>query len=228
MFNTALTYLQIFGIGFSFGFAGPCFLFCTPVLITYLLGRRERWQEALRDIVIFLVGRLLAYILLGALAGASGAILRRFINPSAAVFISPLSGAVSIILGVFVLIYKEPVTCACASGQARKIYGYGSLFTLGFILGVSPCAPLTALLLEIALMSKSVLEGAAYTFFFGLGTLLSGVIVVGALAGIIGGIAKRLVKSKAATSSFRIACAGLLILLGTWLVFTSTLFRARP
>jgi thiol:disulfide interchange protein DsbD len=225
MFNTALTYLQIFGIGFSFGFAGPCFLFCTPVLITYLLGRSQRWQEASRDIVIFLIGRLLAYVLLGALAGASGAILRRFINPSAAVFISPLSGAVSIILGVFVLIYKDPVTCACASGPARKIYGYGSLFTLGFILGVSPCAPLTALLLEIALMSKSAIEGASYTFFFGLGTLLSGIIVIGALAGIIGGLAKRLVKSKVAATSFRIACAGFLILLGTWLIVTGALFR---
>lgn len=228
MFNTALTYLQIFGIGFSFGIAGPCFLFCTPVLITYLLGRRERWQEALSDIAIFLIGRLSAYVLLGALAGASGAILRRFIDPSAAVFISPLSGAVSIILGIFVLVYKEPVTCACASGPGRKIYGYGSLFTLGFILGISPCTPLTALLLEIALMSKSAIEGASYTFFFGLGTLLSGIIVLGALAGIIGGIAKKLVRSRAATTTFRLVCAGLLILLGTWLIFTSTLFRARP
>jgi cytochrome c-type biogenesis protein len=226
MFNTALTYLQIFGIGFSFGIAGPCFLFCTPVLITYLLGRRERWQEALSDILVFLIGRLSAYVLLGALAGVSGAILRRFINPSAAVFISPLSGVVSIILGIFVLVYKEPVTCACASGSVRKVYGYGSLFTLGFILGVSPCAPLTALLLEIALMSKSVVEGAFYAFFFGLGTLLSGVLVVGALAGIIGGLAKKLVKSRTATNAFRIACAGFLILLGAWLIVTSALFRS--
>lgn len=225
MFSTALTDLQIFGVGFSFGIAGPCFFFCTPVLITYLLGRRERWQEALSDILVFLIGRLSAYVLLGALAGLSGAVLRRFIHPSAAVFISPLSGAVSIILGVFVLIYKEPVTCACGQGTARRIYGYSSLFTLGFILGISPCAPLTALLLEIALMSKSIVEGASYAFFFGLGTLLSGLLVVGALAGIIGGLVKRLVKSKAATAAFRIVCAALLILLGVWLILPSVVFK---
>jgi threonine/homoserine/homoserine lactone efflux protein len=75
-------------------------------------------------------------------------------------------------------------------------------------------------------MSKSVFDGASYAFFFGLGTLLSGVLVVGALAGIIGGIVKKLVKSKAATTAFRIACAGFLILLGIWLIFTSTLFRS--
>lgn len=227
VFNTLLTNLQIFGVGLSFGIAGPCFFFCTPVLITYLLGRRERWREALVDILLFLAGRISAYVLLGALAGLSGAVLRRFIGPSVAVYINPLSGAVSVILGVFVLIYREPVSCACAGGAARKIYGYGSLFALGFILGISPCAPLAALLLEIALMSKSVLDGASYAFFFGLGTLLSGILVIGALAGIVGGIAKQLVRSKSAAAAFRIACAGLLMAFGAWLILTSPLIRAR-
>ena len=227
MFNTALTGLQIFGIGFTFGIAGPCIFFCTPVLVTYLLGRKDRWREALRDILTFLIGRLLAYTLLGALAGLSGSVLRRFINPSAAVLIGPLSGAVCIILGILVLVYKEPVTCACGSTSGRKIYGYGSLFALGFILGISPCAPLAVLLLEIALMSKSVFEGASYAFCFGLGTLFSGLLVIGALAGIIGGLVTRLVKSKTATAAFRIACAVFLVLLGAWLILTSTLFTPK-
>ena len=193
-------------------------LFCTPVLITYIVGRKERGGEALADILIFLIGRLTAYVMLGALAGLSGAVLKRFITPSAATFISPVTGGVSMILGILVLAYKEPVACACGAGPVRKIYGFGSLFTLGFILGISPCAPLTALLLEIALMSKSVFDGASYAFFFGLGTLLSGLLVVGALAGIIGGLLKRLVRSNVATTAFRAACAGLLIILGLWLM----------
>jgi sulfite exporter TauE/SafE len=193
--------------------------------MTYLLGRRERWREAFGDIFVFLSGRLSAYVLLGGLAGLSGAVLRRFISPSVAVFIGPLSGAVSIMLGVLVLVYKEPVTCACGGDPARKVYGYGSLFMFGFIIGASPCAPLTALLLEIALMSKSVLDGALYALFFGLGTLMSGIIVIGALTGIIGGLANRLVQSRAAAAAFRIACAGFLILLGAWLILSGALVR---
>jgi thiol:disulfide interchange protein DsbD len=225
MLNTAITDLQIFGIGFSFGIAGPCFLFCTPVLITYLLGRKERWHEALGDILVFLTGRLSAYVLLGSLAGLSGAVLRRFIGPPAAAFINPAAGAVSIMLGILVLVYKEPVLCACGGSPARKIYGFGSLFTLGFIIGISPCAPLTALLLQIALMSRSVVDGASYAFFFGLGTFLSGLLVVGALTGVIGGLIRKLVRSGPAAAIFRAACAALLILLGLGLIFRNAPFK---
>ena len=70
--GTLVTYLQIFGIGFSFGLAGPCFLTCTPVLITYIVGSKMGPTEVFKDIFTFLSGRLLAYILLGHWPGSPG------------------------------------------------------------------------------------------------------------------------------------------------------------
>ena len=60
-----ITLLQIFGIGLTFGVVGPCFLLCSPVLVTYAAGSGRRWNEVLGDVSIFLLGRLSVYILLG-------------------------------------------------------------------------------------------------------------------------------------------------------------------
>ena len=219
MLNTIITHLQIFGIGFSFGIAGPCFLVCTPILITYIVGRDKEWAESFADISIFLFGRLIAYVALGALAGLSGIVLRRFTEANLARYINPLGGAVCIILGVLALFYRDPGTCCRKSGH-NKIYDAGSLLLLGFAIGVSPCAPLIALLFEIALMSKSVIEGAGYALSFGLGTFLSGLIVVGALAGILKGFTRRIIHSRTGNIVFRVICAILLVALGVGMIFS--------
>ncbi len=217
MLNTAITHIQVFGIGFSFGIAGPCFLVCTPILVTYILGRREAPARTAIDITVFLFGRLFAYIILGALAGLSGAAFRHVAESSVGSILRPLGGIISILLGLVVLVRKEEVACACKMGH-NKVYDFGSLLVLGFLIGISPCPPLIALLLEIAMMSHSAFEGASYAFSFGLGTFLSGLIVIGALAGILRGIVQKLIRSKGIALFFRVACALLLILLGAGLL----------
>ena len=218
MHNTLITHLQIFGIGLSFGLAGPCFLTCAPVLITYLAGKKGPWAEALSDIFIFLTGRLAAYCLLGYAAGLSAGLLNRFTHPQAASFFKPLAGAISILLGIAVLLTREDSARECRPPKG-KLYESGGLLGLGFALGIAPCAPLAALLFEIALMSKSAFEGASYALSFGMGTFISGLIVVGAIAGIIKWFPSKMLKSKASSRIFKIACAILLILLGISMIF---------
>ena len=220
MIDTAITHLQVFGIGFSFGIAGPCFLVCTPILITYILGKSTAWGRTFADIAIFLFGRLVAYIILGAVAGVSGAALRNFAAPGFVAYVRPAGGIVSILLGVAILFRRTAAACACATGR-EKVYDFGSLLVLGFLIGISPCAPLLALLFEIALMSKSALEGASYACSFGLGTFLSGMIVVGAMAGLLKGVVQRAVRSPAVNRFFRIVCGLLLIGLGFGILFNS-------
>lgn len=222
MLNSAITYMQIFGIGFSFGIAGPCLFICAPILLTYVVGRRERLGQSLADISLFLVGRVSAYLLLGAVAGISGALLRHFTGPqSAARFINPLTGIISIVLGIAVILHREPKHGSCTGSQG-KAYGIGGLFLLGFTLGIAPCAPLAALLLEIALMSKGPFDGAIYALSFGLGTLLSGILVMGALTGMIGGLIRKMVRSEGVISAFRILCALLLVMMGIGMILRSS------
>lgn len=217
MSNTLITHLQIFGIGFSFGVIGPCFLVCTPIIITYIAGREKRWKAVFGDLFTFLSGRLLSYVILGSLAGLSGTLVARFTSSDITLIFKPLGGVISILLGILMLAGKENVHDTCKTPY-DKVYNFGGLFTLGFIVGITPCAPLGALLLEIALISKTALEGASYAVFFGLGTFFSGLIVIGSLAGILTGFASKILKSRTSNLIFRIACASLLILFGVGLI----------
>lgn len=218
MFKDAITYLQIFGIGFSFGFAGPCFLICTPILLAYIGGRKANWKQSLIDIFIFLLGRLLAYLILGYLAGLSAVILRRFSSLGPVFFLKPVAGVIIILLGIYVWSGKEPISWICRC-KTSTIFSFTSLFILGFIIGIYPCAPLLALLLEITLIAKTALEGMSYALFFGLGTLISGFMVIGALSGIFTYLPARAFKSKRSNLIFRAICALFLIFLGAGLIF---------
>jgi sulfite exporter TauE/SafE len=225
MWNTVITNLQIFAIGLSFGLAGPCLLFCTPVIVAFVAGRRSGLRKSLFDISIFLSGRFVAYVALGAVAGSSGAILRRMIEPgSAAFYMNQIAGLISIFLGALLVFRKHPE--GCGSGKAApEICGAGGLFAIGFLLGISPCAPLAALLLQIALMSRGALDGAAYAASFGLGTAVSGFILIGALAGILKGFADRFARSAKIAGVFRLVCAALLFILGSWLMVQGLIFK---
>lgn len=216
MFNT-VTFLQLFGIGFSFGLAGPCLLVCTPVLIAYIAGKQVKFKQALVDISIFLTGRLLAYLLLGYLAGLSGLLLRQFSNSSLVVYLKVSGGIIIILLGIYVWLGKEPSSLACKF-KANAIFNSTGLFVLGFSIGLFPCAPLLALLFEITLVSGSAWGGLLYALAFGLGTLISGFIVMAALSGIFTRLPPGIFKSRAGNLIFRTICALLLILLGSRLI----------
>jgi thiol:disulfide interchange protein DsbD len=215
------TYLQLFGIGFGFGLAGPCLLVCTPVLAAYIAGRQAAWKRTLSDILIFLVGRLFAYLILGYLAGLSGVVLRQFCSSKFIIFVNALGGVIIVLLGIYVWVGKEPFRLFGKCG-AGTIFSSGSLFMLGFTMGVLPCAPLLALLLEIALISKTALSGIVYALFFGLGTLVSGFIVITALSGTLAWLPAKILKSKKSNLIFRTICALLLMWLGLNTIFCKT------
>jgi sulfite exporter TauE/SafE len=152
------------------------------------------------------------------LAGLSGLFLRRFIDSNVSLFFRPASGIISIILGISILIGKK-INHFTYEFAANKITNFSSIFILGFIVGILPCAPLIALLFEIVLISHSPLMGMFYAFSFGLGTFLSGLIVLGSLAGIFTWIPAKILKSKISNFIFKIICAFLLILLGISIIF---------
>ena len=211
--DTLITHLQIFGIGFSFGIAGPCLLVCTPIIVAYTAASHRGWGQTLSHIFVFLTGRLFAYLVLGYLAGLSGAVLRHFTDSNLSIFFKPLGGAVSIAFGIILLTYKEHADCPYAKFN-KSVYGIASFFLLGFSIGAVPCAPLVAILFNIVLLSKCAVDGLTYAFSFGMGTLLSGMIAISAFTGIVKWIPAKLLKSKTGDLIFRVICAALLILFG--------------
>lgn len=221
MSNSLITYLQLFGIGLSFGFAGPCFLTCAPVLITYIAGSGKSPAAVFKDIFTFLSGRLLAYLLLGALAGLSGTALKNFTGSSLSLYLQPLAGAVTILFAVIIFTGKNGGSCVKVPTTRDKALNFGGIFTFGFMIGVSPCAPLLAILFNITLMSKGLPDGVFYMLFFGLGTFLSGLITIGVIAGLLTRVSAAFVKSKTVAVIFRNVCALLLLALGLGMVLKS-------
>jgi len=216
MTKILLTHIQLFGIGFSFGIMGPCLLVCAPVLITYIAGTKRKFGQAFSDILLFLSGRLIAYLVLGFLAGLSAFLLRQFISSDITALFRPIAGAISIILAVYVLVYKEHARCdGMRAGDRYKMAG---VLGLGFVMGIAPCGPLTALLFEIVLISNNAFDGALYALSFGMGTFLSGMIVIGAISGILAWLPARFLKSGRSVLIFKIVCAVFLIIFGLGLI----------
>jgi sulfite exporter TauE/SafE len=208
---------QVFAIGLGLGFTGPCLFYCLPIILTFTSGAQQEYKKSLVDISVFFCGRLLAYILLGCLAGMSGALLRRFIDSGLAAYLNPLAGLISIGLGILILFNKKTKEGKCA-GKSSKVGVFGGLFLFGFIIGISPCAPLLVLLLEIALISKSALQGALYGLSFGLGTFISGVIVAAGFSGLSIWVPGKFLRSEGARFVLKIVCALALVLFGLWFI----------
>ena len=210
-----IAFLQIFAVGFGMGLIGPCLFYCLPVILAFTAGAEKEYKKSLSDILIFFSGRLLAYVLLGFLAGLSGLVLRRFIESRFGIYFGPLAGIISIILGIYVLLTKDNTESCRRPG---RIYGIAGIFGLGFIIGLSPCVPLATLLFEIVLISKTGIEGALYGLFFGLGTFFSGFIVAAGLSGILNIIPQRFLKSERSRFVFKAICSLTLVLFGIWLL----------
>jgi hypothetical protein len=219
MLDTTITYVQLFIIGFGMGIAGPCLLTCTP-LVAYVAGRKASVLQGLRDILLFLSGRILAYLFLGYLAGFSGSYLK-IVGGSDFNFWLRLAAAVIIILmGIYVGLGRNLSNKLCPAALG-KVMGVGGPFILGCVVGLSPCPPLVGLLFEIALISKSGFDALGYTLFFGLGTFVSGLLTLGALSGFFWWLPAKVFHSTKLKLALRIVCALLLVLIGLNLMLTA-------
>jgi sulfite exporter TauE/SafE len=206
----AITFFQIFFIGLSLSFAGPCLFSCLPVILTYTTGRGGTFRARLVDILIFLSGRFAAYVLLGGLAGFSAEFMHRFIGQPSAVFYKPAAGIITIALAGVIMFQGKKGCCTSKTGLLTR----GGLLAAGFLTGVSPCLPLLALLSEIVLISKNVWQGAWYGAAFGLGTFLSAFVVTAGFSGILYRLTGSCALSPKRMRVIQVVCAAILVIIG--------------
>jgi sulfite exporter TauE/SafE len=218
MITKLFTCFQIFGLGLSFGMAGPCLFSCAPLLVAYLTARQLKLGESLGNILVFSFGRLLAYIFLGFLAGLSASALRHLNSGKFILMLRPLAALLIIGMGISVILNKDSPYGFCRLIK-NKASGLTGLFVLGLIVGISPCAPLLALLFEIGLISHHPWQAMIYVLCFGLGTLISALLIIGGLTGIFSWLPLRLLSSKKANLVFRVICASIIVLMGLKLFF---------
>ena len=209
--------IELFTAGLVLG-ASQCVISCVPMLVLYVAGTREGWKEGLKATLIFSFSRLFAYSLLGLVAGFSGMFLADFLqNPGLGSYLWISAGAFISLLGVLVILGKEPRFHFCrALSQHAVNDSTKSMALLGFIVGVAPCAPLLGILTYIAFSVKDSLMGAFYAFCFGVGTtIITPIIVLGVLSSVV---PRLLFKNPKILDIFRRSCGLLLLFFGARLI----------
>ncbi|MCK4427532.1 MAG: sulfite exporter TauE/SafE family protein, partial [candidate division Zixibacteria bacterium] len=93
--------------------------------------------------------------------------------------------------------------------------GAESMLFLGFLIGISPCVPLVAVLTYIACVADNIGLGILYALSFGVGAAVAP-IILGALVGIL---PEKLFKSAKLLRVFQIVCGAVLILFGLQLIY---------
>jgi len=192
---------ELFLFGITLGW-GQCLVSCSLVLAPYLAGTSTSWKEGLKNTLIFSSGRLTAYILLGAIAGFSGKVINSvFITESLPYLVKTLSSLIILLFGITIISGKgrrSPQICNFIEKNNIK-----SIMVLGLLIGLSPCAPFLEMLLYIILKSRNALDGAVYGMSFGIGTIFSPLLIIGAIAGFF---PKILITNKNIYKWFQISC----------------------
>lgn len=161
-------------LGLSVGLTA-CVASCLPFMGTWIMGRGGDGRGALRDTASFLLGKLAAYALLGALAGALGAWLTQALESGVGmVFI----GGASVWAGIWLLLPAKRQGCGTRKLPLPP-------FALGFALSLTPCAPLASLL-AVGALSGSAWTGAGYGLAFGLGAAVTPLLLIAPLLGRFG------------------------------------------
>jgi sulfite exporter TauE/SafE len=223
-FDSGQPEVSAFFIGVIYG-ATFCTLTCSPIIASYIIGSDRGTRRGILLSCIFNGGRVATYGLLGLAVGlAGGAFL---VEGVYALWGAIFFGIALAFIGVWIAIRRRPgeLGCACAkeASWVDRIWhrvepregdgGELSAVGMGLLIGLVPCPPLIALLVFAAAMG-SASTGLVLGLLFGLGTLVSPIIVIAAAAG---WFSDRVAKEAPAMRfGVRRVAGALLVLLGIW------------
>ena len=201
--------------GFTMGW-GPCLAYTAPLLLPYIGATKTGWQAGLKIGAMFSLGRLLALAILGGVATFAFSFINRLFPPYRSAYLYIVIAIFMIVLGILIILGKGfRIPVGKIVGEKILDRGTESMLLLGFLMGISPCVPLVAVLTYIACVAENIGSGILYALSFGIGASVAP-IILGALVGIIPG---KLLKSAKLLKGFQIACGIVLILFGSHLIY---------
>jgi thiol:disulfide interchange protein DsbD len=197
---------NIFILGLIYGFT-TCSFSCIPYLAPYMIGNGGGFREGIKGSVTFVSGKIFTYSLMGGIAAYFGTeVLKMNSN-----VISYLLGISLIVIGSSIMFKKEKKPCS-GKEPIKRLLGQHSkklpLFVLGIMTSLLPCLPLSALFL-MASGSGSSYQGALYGFSFGIGLMISPIVLAGGFFGFLSG---RLKMEKPELNGFMKTCSGFILI----------------
>jgi sulfite exporter TauE/SafE len=153
-------------LGFSAGIF--CIGFCYPVLAPLMLSKQEAgFKSSVISLAIFILGRLVAYLLFGAIFGLVGGMISSL--PSFRSVVLPIA---YLILGILMILYgivtSFPHWAMCRSLD-RYFQNRKSNLIFGFLTGINICPPFLLAITTATDLGKPW-YGIVFFFFFFLAT----------------------------------------------------------
>ena len=184
----AIPYSTALFIGITSGIS-HCSVVCTPFVSTYIMGSREGALEGLKSFAVFTVGRVFMCAVLGLASGYIGTI---FIGVESDLqYVRLVYSFVLILVGLLMLV--RPVCTNCKQSKEKtRVFAFLSqrlafnptahLLIMGMAFATIPCPPMGLALLYSSQM-PSVISSSILMSLFGIGTAVSPLIIICALAG---------------------------------------------
>ncbi|HQL37641.1 MAG TPA: sulfite exporter TauE/SafE family protein [Bacillota bacterium] len=171
-----------------------CVGMCGGIMLSQSLSKESRNRyEAIQPALLYNIGRVISYTILGGLIGALGSVFSLSIAAKAAVQI--FAGVFMIIMGLnmagFSAFRKFQIRLPQFACKAKS--RSGSPLIVGLLNGLMPCGPLQTMQL-FALGTGSAAKGALAMFVFSIGTVPL-MLTFGALSGLLSkGYTKKILK----------------------------------
>jgi thiol:disulfide interchange protein DsbD len=172
-------YLGVFIAGLFYGMT-ICSFSCLPYIGTYIMGTQEGFKKGFNAVFVFSISRVVTYTLLGGLCGYIGSVFLKDINPERILLIT---GVVIALIGIIVIL-KPLQTCSDHKIKNTPSFKnpYLHLISMGVVISLIPCLPLTAVLLYSS-TTHSVFTGGFIALMFSIGTFISPLYILGGIAG---------------------------------------------
>ncbi|GEM_PF-1298586 len=196
--------VELFVLGVVSAFS-TCAGACLPVLLAFLMGKKESAVGGFSGALLFSAARLAGFGVLGLLASLFGQVVIRGFGGLQDVLMI-FGGLLVAALGIAMLagVSWQP---GCFAG--RRLQNWWDLLLLGFAMAFIPCPPHLGVMAYAALASTHWLHGIGMALSFGVGNMVL-LLVLGTAAGGLSGT----IQNRWGSAWLRAACGGVMIILG--------------
>lgn len=166
---------SLFLLGVVYGLT-ICSISCLPYLSTYLMSTGKGFKDGIKASFVFISGKLLIYSMLGGFAAYIGnkLVVNDFLHLKYTI------GGILIVVGLLL-----PFISKGGCTKKHQLTGKRlSLFALGVSSSLIPCPSLVSMSL-LAANKGSVLIGASYGFVFGMGLMISPLVIASGVISLI-------------------------------------------
>ncbi len=166
----------LFMLGLLYG-TTVCSLTCLPYIGPLLLCTGNGFRDGVVSSLVFISGKLLCYLVLGGVAAYLGHLL----DINRVIPVTFISGLTLVMVGIMLPFINRGGQC---QGK-RQIMGRGlSLFVLGISTSLVPC-PALATVFMLAAEKGVVISGIGYGLVYGMGIIISPLLIAGGVLSLI-------------------------------------------